>query len=193
MINRIQSNAAPSAWPDRLTSLVKAVWASVVHRPPQPATAYTVAENKPVLLHLRASLLPGRSDVVCLAVEGELNRHTYESLIEIASIHYHQGRRSLVLDLCQTTQLELSGLFALLSIAHLYSGQSLIDPEEGWAGLRRAAESVDSTLGERVKLVAPSPTAVAALEQASFCRFFTRYPDMDPAMTTFAIASSTAS
>ena len=193
MINPIPSETWPIAWLQQLTSRVKALWSVALHHPPQPAIAPTIVANNLVRLTLRAVLPAGQTDVVCLAVVGELSCHTYESLIEIAAIHYRQGRRSLVLDLCQTTQIELSGLFALLSIAHLYSGQSLIDPEEGWAGLRRAAESVGSTLGEQVKLVAPSPTAVAALEQASFCRFFTRYPDMDTAMTTFAIASSTAS
>ena len=193
MINQIPSEAWPIAWWQRLTSRVKALSNVSLHPLPQPMIAPTIVASNPVLLTLRAVLPAGQTDVVCLAVVGELSCHTYESLIEIASIHYHQGRRSLVLDLRQTTQIELSGLFALLSIAHLYSGQSLIDPEAGWAGLRRAAESVGSTLGERVKLVAPSPTAVAALEQASFCRFCTRYPDMDTAMTTFAIASSTAS
>jgi hypothetical protein len=53
-------------------------------------------------------------------------------LIEAANTHYSQGRRGLLLDLRQTSQIELSGLFALLNIARLYSGESLLDPEEGW-------------------------------------------------------------
>lgn len=51
--------------------------------------------------------------VVCLVVAGELNRQTYTSLIDLASAHYRPKRRGLLLDLRQTTQFELSGLFAL--------------------------------------------------------------------------------
>lgn len=181
MINPIQSTFSSVAWPDRLTNLVKAVWGSVAHRPSSASTS-TPTASKAVLLTIRATLPPGQSAVVCLAVEGELSRHTFASLIEAASIHYSQGRRGLLLDLRQTTRIELSGLLALLNIARLYSGESLLDPEEGWAGLHWAAESVTPALGTRVKLLAPSPAAIAALEQASFCRFFTRYPDLDTAI-----------
>jgi hypothetical protein len=132
---------------------------------------------------LRATLPLGQTAVVCLAVEGELNCHTYTSLIETASAHYHQGRRYLLLDLHQTTQIELSGLFALLSIARLYSGQPLLEPEAGWLALRQGTESASPALGERVKLLAPSPAAVAALEQASFCRYLTCYSDLETAIT----------
>jgi anti-anti-sigma regulatory factor len=108
-------------------------------------------------------------------------------LIDIASAYYHQGRRGLVLDLRQTSQIELSGLFALLSIARLYNGQPLLDPEAGWVGLHEAAEEVTPALGERVKLVAPSPVAAAALERANFCHFFTHYPDLDTALKTIRV------
>ena len=192
MINPTQSAPTLLTWPRWLTSRVQAVW-ETLHQPTQVADVPTVADSKPALLTLQASLPLGHSAVVCLAVAGKLNCHTYLHLIETAHTHYQQGRRGLLLDLRQTTQIELSGLFALLSIARLYSGQSLLDPEAGWAGLRRAAESATPALGERVKLLAPSPVAAKALQGASFCRFLDHYPDMDTAMTTFAIASSTAS
>ena len=89
-----------------------------------------------------------------------------------------------MLDLRQTTQIELSGLFALGNVTRLYSGLPLIDPEMGWTALRAAAESVTPTLGECIKVVAPSPAATAALASASFCRFFTCYPDMATALAT---------
>jgi hypothetical protein len=188
MINLIPSNALPATWPQRLSSAVKTAWETTFRRPAQPVTAPPVVTGKPVLLTVQVTLPPARPDVVCLAVAGELNRHTYTTLIDMASAHYHPGRRALLLDLRQTTQIELSGLFALLSIARLYSGQPLLDPEVGWVGLHRATEEVTPALGKRVKLLAPSSAAVAALEQASFCRFFAHYPDWETALAALPSA-----
>lgn len=176
--------AWPLGWLHRLSSRWQALWQRAAQRQPESTVAHTKVEHEPALLTVRTILPPGQTAVVCLAVAGELNRHTYTSLIEVASSHYYQGWRALVLDLRQTTQIELSGLFALLSIARLYSGQPLLDPEAGWAGLHEAAEAVTPALGERVKLIAPSPAAAAALERANFCCFFTRYPDLDTAIKT---------
>lgn len=182
MINLIPSHALPATWPQRLTRAVKTAWETTFRRPAQPVTAPLLAASNAILLTVRTIPQPARPDVVCLAVAGELNRQTYTSLIDLASAHYHPGRRGLLLDLRQTRRIELSGLFALLSVARLYSGQTLLDPEAGWAGLHAAVEEITPALGERVKLLAPSPAAVAALEQASFCRFFAHYPDWETAL-----------
>ncbi|MCE7982291.1 MAG: hypothetical protein DYG89_13935 [Caldilinea sp. CFX5] len=187
MVNPIASNISPAQataipWPQRFATALKTLWG--IARPAATPTTMveTAAADKPVLLALQASLPAGRTDVVCLAVAGELTRHTYTSLIEVARRHYQQGQRYLLLDLRQTTQIELSGLFALLSIARLYSGQTLLDPEAGWAGLHTAVEEIAPALRQRVKLITPSPAAVAALERASFCGCFTHYPDVDTAI-----------
>lgn len=178
-----QSLSWPMGWLHRLNNGLKTVRRRVAHRQAKAKVTAPSAKHEPILLIVRASLLLGRTDVVCLTVEGELNRHTYLSLIETACTHYHAGRHYLLLDLRQTTQIELSGLFALLYIARLYSGQPLLDPEAGWAELRRGADFASPALGERVKLLAPSLAAVTALERASFCRFFTRYPDLEAALS----------
>lgn len=184
----IASNLSPTQtttlpWPQRFTTAVKTLWGAA--RPAAPTTTVeTVTSAKPVLLALRASQPPGRPDVLCVTVAGELSSATYAVLVEAAALHYQQGRRYLLLDLRQTTQIQLSGLFTLYNIARLYSGLPVLDPDLGWAALRAAAESVTPTLGEYIKVVAPSPAAAAALAQASFCRFFTCYPDMATALAT---------
>ncbi len=185
MINPLPTHALPAAWPQRLTSRIRSVWGTAPRQPAQPVSAHPVVASQPVLLTVRTFIPPAQTAVVGLAVVGELNRHTYTTLIDVATTHHHQGWRALLLDLRQTTQIELSGLFALLSIAQLYSGESLLDPEIGWAGLRQAAEAVTPALGERVKLLAPSPAVVTALEQASFCRFFEHYADLEAALAAF--------
>lgn len=183
MTNLSHTHSTRLPWSHWLASLAKTV-SGTLRQPQASAIAHTVAESQPVQLILRAFLPPEHATVVCVMVEGELNRHTYTCLIDAVSAHYRQGRCTLLLDLSQTIQIELSGRFALLSIARLYSGQPLLDPEAGWAGLRAAAEAVTPALGERVKLIAPSPAATDALARASFCRFFTCYPDLDTAMST---------
>lgn len=193
MSHRISSSvsptdASPIAWPQHLTNAVKALWRIALRPSSGAITAATVAVDKPVLLTLRASLPADRADVLCLTVEGTLSYHTYTLLIETANQHYQQGRRYLLLDLRQTTRIELSGLFALYNVARLYSNQSLLDSEAGWAGLHHLAEDVTPALGERVKLLAPSPVVIAALERASFCRFLDHYADLEAALAAFPLA-----
>ncbi|MCE7982302.1 MAG: hypothetical protein DYG89_13990 [Caldilinea sp. CFX5] len=188
MINPISSsvtpaNASPIPWPQRLTNVVKALWRITRPQSSHATTADTVAADQPVLLALRASLLAGRTDVVCLTVEGEVNSETYTILVETACLHYQQGRRYLLLDLRQTTRIEVSGLFALCNIARLYSGLPLLDPDLGWAALRAATEAVTPTLAERVKVLAPSSVATAALASSSLCQFLEQYPDQASALT----------
>ena len=80
--HQIESDVSPITWPQRLANVSKALW-SLTARPAVHTTATaTTAAEKPVLLTLRASLPADRTDVVCLAMAGELTRHTYTSLIE---------------------------------------------------------------------------------------------------------------
>ena len=87
----IASNLSPTQsttlpWPQRFTAAVKTLWGAAQPVAAPATIAETVATDKPVLLTLRASLPGGRSDVVCLAVEGELSCHTYTSLIETGPV-----------------------------------------------------------------------------------------------------------
>lgn len=160
-----------------------------VQRQPTPTVGAPTVERPACSSTVRVTLLHGWSTGACLQVTGALDRFSYEALIENATTLYGQGRRHLLIDLRQTTRVELSGLFALLSIARLYSGQTLLDPESGLAGLRWAAETATPALGERVKLLAPSPSAAAALQGASFCQFLIHYPDLETALAEFPKAS----
>ncbi|MCL4863538.1 MAG: hypothetical protein KJZ93_29305 [Caldilineaceae bacterium] len=160
----------------------------VQHQPTPTGGAPTV-ERSACPSTVRVTLLHGWPTGACLQVTGALDRFNYQALIENATTLYGQGRRHLLIDLRQTTRIELSGLFALLSIARLYSGQTLLDPESGLAGLRRAAETATPALGERVKLLASSPVAAAALQRAHFCQFFAHYSDLETALVAFPKAS----
>jgi len=107
-------------------------------------------------------------------------------LVETARTHYLEGRRALLLDLSQTTAIDISGFFALLNIARLYSDKAMLDPDEGWQAIRGPMRESNPTLGKYVKLLAPSPHLCAAFERAGFCSFLERYPDLESAMAAFS-------
>jgi len=72
-----------------------------------------------------------------------------------------------------------------LNIARLFSGQPMLDPDEGWAAIREPMRSLSPALGSYVKLLAPSPQAGAALDRAPFCASLERYADVDSALVAF--------
>lgn len=76
MLNSMPAHPLPATWAQRLTGVAKTVWDAAGRRPAQPAPAPLVAASQPVLLGMQTILPPARPDVVCLVVEGVLNRHT---------------------------------------------------------------------------------------------------------------------
>jgi hypothetical protein len=120
-----------------------------------------------------------------LQVKGVLDRRTAEAFITCAADLYDQGCRQLIIDLQATTRIELSGAFALHNIARLYSGEAMLNPEDGWEVLRRAAVNAPTALGERVKLLAPPPAVALVIGQASACQVLEVYADLASAVAAF--------
>jgi hypothetical protein len=149
--------------------------------------AVTVATKtlNPIQMMEVAAAIP----TMLLSIQGSLDRHTYLQVIDSAATGYERGARQLVIDLGAVTTLELSGLFALYSVARLYAGEGMLDPKHGWATLREAASTLPVNLAEPVKLVNPSPLALAAIRNASFCRFFEIYADLATALAAYAPAT----
>jgi hypothetical protein len=117
-----------------------------------------------------------------IQVRGTLDHQTFREFIAVAETLYQDGVRRLVIDLSRVTALELSGLFALHSIAHLYAGEGRLAPEHGWATLRRLADAPPTALSRLIKLLCPSPVAAAAIERASFCHCFETHTTIDAAL-----------
>ena len=120
-----------------------------------------------------------------LQVKGVLNRCTDEAFVTSATALYRQGCRRLVVDLTTTTHLDLAGRFALYNVARLFADEGLLNPEDGWAVLHRADETVAADLGERVKLVA-LPTLAALIRQSTICRDLPIYPTLVLASAAFS-------
>lgn len=146
----------------------------------------------PARLQLSWSLPEEQPHITMMQVGGELNRHTYIDLIEAAVDCHIKGGRSLLLDLRQVRRVELAGLFALHSIARLYAGESLLDPEAGWVMLRSAAERVTPAMSQQVKLLAPPPAIAQVIQNAALCHFLEQYNDLDKALNAFAHPGATS-
>ena len=145
-------------------------------------TASTVS---PPLLAMQLWPIAGIEQGIFLQVQGVLNRLTYLAFMAKAQESYAQGARYLLLDLRQTRQIELSGLFALVSIARLFGGEEPLDPEGGWAVLHAAAGEFNETMGQRVKLLALSPEVRRSLTNGGFCQRLPLYDDETAALAAF--------
>jgi hypothetical protein len=61
----------------------------------------------------------------------------------------------------------------------------MLNPEDGWEVLRRAAVNAPTALGERVKLLAPPPAVALVIGQASACQVLEVYADLASAVAAF--------
>jgi hypothetical protein len=184
MFNIAKVVQTPLQWPQWIADAVARYAPRAQQQQSQPVVALPAADV-PAPTTIDVLLMHGSPAMVQLQVTGELNRHNYEALIEIAADWYRQGRRDLLLDLRETPRVDLSGFFALLSIAHLYSGEPLPDPAEGWRSLRRAAEKATPEMGQRVKLLA-TPALAEVIRKVEFCDFLEIYSTPDPATAAFS-------
>lgn len=181
MFSLAKAFPTPAPFPQWWVNLWSGVTRTVARTQPRCAPESAAAHNT---LALQIAPAPGQTDIAHVQVLGELDRFTYTTLIDQAVALHTQGYRSLLLDLRQTQRIELSGLFALISIARLYSGQGLLDPAGGWAALRSAAEECTPVLGQRVKLLA-TPTVLLTIRNASFCDVFEIYDEVISAVAAF--------
>ena len=79
----------------------------------------------------------------------------------------------------------MSGLFALHSIARVYSGDALLDAENGWEALQAAALQVTPAMSAAVKALGASPQVVQTIQAVSFCRFLDFYDSVERALVAF--------
>jgi hypothetical protein len=178
------------AFPNWLQSLA-AVFARKAASESTPVIVNRAPRSTPRLMVV-AIEVDGAHQTTLLRLHGVLNHRTYRDLIAAATAAHEQGARHLLIDLHDLNELELSGLFALHSIARLYAGASLLDPECGWRGLRAAAEDLPREIGRFMTLIHPSPAAQLALSGASFCRALKLCPDVTAALAQLHADQSTS-
>lgn len=140
----------------------------------------------PAVFTLLVSQPTGVPQTSVLHVTGVLDHLSYEVFIDRAAALHRLGNRRLIIDLRQTTRIELSGLFALHSIARLYGGERLLDPEVGWMALQAATGHMTTAMQAHIKLLAPSPAVARAIQHTSFSRFLEIYTDLPAVLAAFS-------
>lgn len=92
--------------------------------------------------------------VAVLRAQGDLGPENYLKLVERSQAVYNSGQRNFILDIHEVTRVGISGLFALLSVATIFSGENAPDPRGGWRGLRQIAEKLINLIPQGFEIVA---------------------------------------
>jgi len=127
----------------------------------------------------------GRVDVTVLHLEGQLDGHTYQGLIEKAREVYKAGSHDFLIDLSDLAYISSAGLVALHTIALLVNGDALPDEETGWASIRSAGHAGGNGPHKHIKLYNPRPEIKSVLDMVGFGNVFETYTDLDKAVKSF--------
>jgi hypothetical protein len=117
--------------------------------------------------------------VTLLRAHGNLDCFTYQDLIAKSQEIYNQGYKDLILDIHEVSQIGISGLFALYSVAMLFQGERPANPEEGWAGLYTMSRHLKGNLSSHFKVLRPQEEIKKALIEAGV----PVYPDLTTALS----------
>ena len=130
----------------------------------------------------------GSVPVTVVRLEGELDASNYESLIAQTEELYENGTRDLLLDLENVDFVSSSGLIGLHSIALIMRGETLSDPEEGWAAFRAVSRDMITTGGEEThfKLLKPQSLVRKVLDTSGFSEFMPVFEDEESAVASFS-------
>jgi hypothetical protein len=125
--------------------------------------------------------------VTVMRLAGELDASNFESLIQETQGLYNEGTRNLLLDLGGVEFVSSSGLVALHTMALIMRGETLDDPEEGWAAFRAISrDMLKSGDWERhFKLLQPQPLVQKVLNTSGFGDFMPVYEDVAAALASF--------
>jgi anti-anti-sigma regulatory factor len=136
-------------------------------------------------MNIEVSSEHGRVPVTILRLDGQLDGQSYQELIVRAQELYDAGTRDILLDLGELTYISSAGLVSLHTIALLLRGETLPDPDQGWAAVKAADRSRGAGLQEHVKLLNPRPEVGSVLEMVGFTGFFEIFTDRAAAVGSF--------
>lgn len=127
----------------------------------------------------------GRVPVSVIQVDGKLDGQTYQDLIAKARDLYEAGARDVLIDLTKLTYISSAGLVALHTIALLLRGESLQDPEHGWASIKSIDRGRDAGTQKHIKLFNPQPEVNSVLEMVGFSQMFEIFSEREKAIQAF--------
>lgn len=137
-------------------------------------------------MNIEVSQAQGRVPVTVVKLDGKLDSQTYQELIEKVRMLYEEGTRNLLLDLTELAYISSAGLVSLHTIALLLRGESLPDPEQGWATVKSIDRGRDAGMQQHIKLFNPRPEVNSVLEMVGFSQMFEVFSDREKALQSFA-------
>ena len=137
--------------------------------------------------NMTVDMANGPVPVTILRLQGELDASNYEQLISRAEALYEEGTRNLLLDLDKVDFVSSSGLIGLHSTALIMRGETLADPEEGWAAFRAVSRDMLKSKNQEVhfKLLKPQPIVRKVLNTSGFSDLMPIYEDEEAAVASF--------
>jgi anti-anti-sigma regulatory factor len=137
--------------------------------------------EKSTLAFIKTEIQP-QGRVMIIRPQGKLDYFTYLDLIAKGREVYQGGYKDLILDMSDISEVGISGLFALCSVALLFQDQEPASPEEGWTGLHVMVNYLRQHLSEHFKLLGPRPEIEKVLVQTGL----PIYPNLSTALTSFS-------
>ena len=136
-------------------------------------------------MNIDVSQAQGRVPVTVVKLDGKLDSQTYQELIEKVRTLYEEGTRNVLLDLTDLAYISSAGLVSLHTIALLLRGESLPDPEQGWATVKSIDRGRDAGVQQHIKLFNPRPEVSSVLEMVGFSQMFEVFADRGKALQSF--------
>ncbi|HMZ06644.1 MAG TPA: STAS domain-containing protein [Anaerolineales bacterium] len=123
--------------------------------------------------------------VTIMHIIGDVDSSTYTDVIKKSQEAYDEGVRDLLLDMEKVPYVSSAGLMALHSVARIYAGHSLSNPDGGRPIFRAINPREDGSAREHVKLMALQPAVSQVLDVVGLGMFFEVYGDLESALSSF--------
>ncbi|MBV6396012.1 MAG: hypothetical protein HFACDABA_01600 [Anaerolineales bacterium] len=136
-------------------------------------------------MNITLSIQQGRAPVTIIHIDGKLDSHSFQRLIDEAKQAYADGVRELLLDMTKLTYISSAGIVSLHSIAKLFRGEEMPDPEKGWGAIRSAEKERGNGIQQHVKLLNVPPEVRSVLDVVGFSAFFEMHTDLAQAVASF--------
>ena len=136
-------------------------------------------------MNITVSNQQGRALVTVIELDGRLDSNSFQRLIDVAKKTYDSGARNLVLDMTKLTYISSAGIVSLHSIAKLFRGEEMPDPEKGWNAIRAAEKDRESGIQQHVKLCCVPQEVRNVLDVVGFSSFFETFSDLGEAVASF--------
>lgn len=136
-------------------------------------------------MNITLSQQQGRVPVTVIHLDGKLDSNSFQRLIDEAKKVYDGGARDLVLDMTKLTYISSAGIVSLHSVAKLFRGEEMPDPEKGWGAIRSAEKERDSGVQVHVKMCGVPPEVRSVLDVVGFSSFFEIFTDLQSAVASF--------